>query len=24
LEECFRYIEEHGGFAEFDYYSWVW
>lgn len=20
LEECFRYIEEHGGYAEFDYY----
>lgn len=20
LEECFRYIEEHGGYREFDYY----
>ena len=20
LEECFRYIEEHGGYAEFDYH----
>ena len=21
LEECFRYVEECGGYAEFDYYS---
>lgn len=20
LEECFRYVEEHGGYEEFDYY----